>query len=127
MTRRTLLLWLGVLTIGAWSAGPLLAKKPRDQVVGARWQYVAEKDGEEVTGWFRAYKKDLFIEDKKVGSIYPKDEDESKLTFTGLPDERLKGSVTIRKTVKGKNTTWVGRFKTREHGEWKFTARIRQI
>lgn len=93
-----------------------------DEVVGAIWEYKAEKDGEKVSGKFRAYRRELFIDDKKIGSIQPKDDDESHLKLIHMPDEKLNGEATIRKTKKGKNATWVGTLKTKGGENWTLTV-----
>ncbi len=93
-----------------------------DNVVGARWEYTAEKDGEKLTGKFRAYKQELLIYEKKVGKIHPKDEDETRLIFTDLPEEKLNGEAIIRKISNGKKATWVGTLKTKSGDSWNFTA-----
>ena len=122
MTRRSLLAAALCLLacLSALSSDGTVSKD--DKVVGARWEYTAEKDGEKLTGKFRAYKKDLFFGDKKIGDFLPKDEDEARLVFTDLPEEKLNGNAIIRKSAGSKKATWVGTLKTKNGDSWNFTA-----
>jgi hypothetical protein len=96
-TRRSCLL---ALTLASLTPLQALAKpKPKDDVMGAIWKYTLKREGQpEEKGEFRVYKDEIFLEDKKIGSVHKKDEDETTLTFGGAP--KLNGTATLRKTNK---------------------------
>lgn len=88
-SRAVLFLCLVLLPPAAYSQ----AKKDKDTVVGTIWSFKAVKGSDVEKGAIR-------ISDnkgaKKVGVVKPKDEDETTLTISGMPE--INGTIELRKT-----------------------------
>ena len=113
---------VSVVIIGL--AAPLLAadsKKGRDgkdEWIGAIWSYTLSKDGEkDVKGKFRVSDKVIYKDGEKVGTVEPKDKDDTTLVFTGLPE--LNGTATLKKSRFGHAA---GTLIKKDKSEWKMVV-----
>jgi hypothetical protein len=108
-----------VLTLAA----PAPAKpKVRDDIVGAMWKYTLKREGEaEKKGEFRVFRGEIFLKDKKIGTLHKKDEDESTLIIGGLPE--LNGTAVVR-NIKKKPVTAVGKFRRTDGTEWEIRIEV---
>jgi hypothetical protein len=68
---------------------------PEERTGGATWRFKLQRGPRVITGTFRVLDKQIFFNNKQIGTIEPKDEDETLLTFTGL--KQLNGSATLGK------------------------------
>src|SRR6476660_4934930 len=66
-----------------------------DDVVGAIWHYKLTRNGKTEAGNFRVYQFEIFRGKEKIGSVKPKDDDETTLNITGFPE--LNGKATLHK------------------------------
>src|SRR4051812_19856275 len=90
-------------------------KDGKDTIVGAIWTYTLSKEGEkDVKGTFRVYDGVIYKESEKVGTVKPKDRDDSVLEFTGLPE--LNGTATLKKSRDGHAA---GTLIKKDKSEWK--------
>ena len=69
--------------------------KPKDRVFGAIWSYKLTRDGAKPQkGTFRVYRDDVFLKDKKVGTVRRKGGGETVLTIGGIP--QMIGTALLR-------------------------------
>lgn len=123
-------LWLNVLLavglIAGLGTGAALAKAKdaKDHVMGAMWEYTITREGKKETGAFRVYKKEIFHKDKKVGTVDVKDEDETTLYFTAIPE--LNGKAVLRKTRRNPPAA-VGTLKKDDGTEWEMRVVVKEL
>ena len=95
--------------------GPAKGKDGKNDVMGATWTCTISRGKEQSSGRFRVYKNEIFKGAEKVGRIETKDEDETTLVITGIPE--LNGKAVLRKVkqrppgangtlTKANGTTW---------------------
>ncbi len=100
MLRRRLLLTLIVgcactLAPAADKPGKPPKPAPEERAAGARWHFKLQRGPKVITGTFFVKDRLIFFNEKQIGTIEPKDDDETLLTFTGL--KQLNGSATLGK------------------------------
>ena len=110
----------GLGTRAAFAKG----KDAKDHVMGAIWEYTITRDGKKESGTFRVYKKEIFQKDKVVGTVDVKDEDETALYFTAMPE--LNGKAVLRKTRRHP-TAAVGTLKKDDGTEWEMRVVVKEI
>ena len=113
-----------VTVVSLFSEGGQAAEKekPKDKVFGAIWSYKLTRDGaKEQAGTLRVYRDDVFVKDKKVGTVRRKGDGETLLTIGGIPE--MKGTALLRKT--GRNpAVGLGKFKKEDGTEWDMRVEI---
>ena len=88
-------------------------------MIGAIWNYTLSKEGEEdVKGTFRVSDGVIYKGSEKVGTVKPKDKDDSTLVFTGLPE--LNGTATLKKSRDGHAA---GTLIKKDKSEWKMVVK----
>lgn len=70
-------------------------KDHKDDVVGTRWEYKIESNGETEKGTFRCENYDLYRGDTKIGRVMPKSKTETRLVITQYPP--LNGNIILKK------------------------------
>ena len=113
-----------VAVVSLFAAGGQAAEKekPKDKVFGAIWSYKLTRDGaKEQAGTFRVYRDDVFLKDKKVGTVRRKGGGETLLTISGIPE--IKGTALVRKTERHP-AVGVGKFKKEDGTEWDMRVEI---
>ena len=122
VTRLVVLATVGlVFAVGSGAVWGKGAKDKDDKVMGALWKYRIEREGKIENGLFRVYKKDIFLKDKKVGTVDTKDEDETTLHITGIPE--LNGKAVLRKTRRNPPGA-TGKLKRDDGTTWEMTVVI---
>lgn len=110
----------GLGTQAAYARG----KDAKDHVMGAIWEYTITREGKKESGAFRVYKKEIFQKDKVVGTVDVKDEDETALYFTAVPE--LNGKALLRKTRRHP-TAAAGTLKKDDGTEWEMRVVVKEI
>jgi hypothetical protein len=115
---------LVVTVVSLFAAGVHAAAedKPKDRVFGAIWSYKLTRDGAKPqAGTLRVYRDDVFLKDKKVGTVRRKGGGETLLTIGGIPE--MKGTALLRKTERHP-AVGVGKFKKEDGTEWDMRVEI---
>jgi hypothetical protein len=99
------------------------SKDAKDHVMGAIWEYTITREGQKESGTFRVYKKEIFLRDKVVGAVDVKDEDETALFFTAMPE--LNGKAVLRKTRRHP-TAAVGTLKKDDGTQWEMRVVVKE-
>ncbi len=94
----------------------------KDDVLGALWEYKLTRDGRKESGQFRVYQHEIFRGNKKVGSVYIKDNDEASFDISGWPE--MNGKATIRK-VKQQPVVWKGDFTRENRQKWNIELEVK--
>jgi len=113
---------LGVLVAASF---PFTAhvQSGQDRVVGAIWSYTITHEGKKETGQFRVFQHEIFKSSEKVGTVQPKDKDETTLHFTNYKE--FKGSASLRKVKKNPNT-WKGTLTREDGSRWEMVVIVKE-
>jgi hypothetical protein len=93
-----------------------------DDVVGAIWHYRLTRNGKTESGNFRVYQFEIFKGKEKIGSVKPKDDDETTLTITGFPE--LNGKATLHK-VRDKTRLAKGTLVRPDGEKWEMEVEVK--
>ena len=118
---RVLLLAVACLA-GEQLADAQQRKDGKDDVVGARWQYVITHDKKKETGVFRVYNKEIFRGARKVGNVDPHGPDRTTLIVDGLPE--INGRAELRK-VGQRPPIWKGTLIRPNGSKWAMEVEVR--